>query len=73
MAWISSAPFFKPASASDPGIMCSNMNVSNDINARKDYVEVETDAFIRTAAMNNFGMESLEDDVIPRDILHSQK
>lgn len=53
--------------------MCSNMNVSNDINARKDCVEVETDAFIRTAAMNNFGMESLEDDVIPRDILHSQK
>ena len=76
---------FKPASANDPGTMCSNMNVSNNINAKtkkvldnfnycKDYVEVETDAFIVAAAMNHFGMESLEqDDVIPHNIHHSQK
>lgn len=76
---------FKPESAGDPGSMCSNMNITNNINAKtknvldnfnycKDFVEVETDAFIVAAAMRHFDMTSLEDDqVVPEGIKNASK
>ena len=57
--------------------MCSNMNITNNINAKtknvldnfnycKDFVELETDAYIVAAAMKHFNMKSLEDEqVVP--------
>ena len=62
--------------------MCSNMNITNNINAKtknvldnfnycKDFVEMETDAFIVVAAMNHFGMESFEGNVVPAEIASS--
>lgn len=61
----------------DPGTMCSKMNVTNNINAKtknvldnfndcKDFVELETDAYIVAAAMKHFNMKSLEDQVVPQ-------
>ena len=57
--------------------MCSNMNITNNINAKtknvldnfnycKDFVELETDAYIVAAAMKHINMKSLEDEqVVP--------
>lgn len=57
--------------------MSSNMNITNNINAKtknvldnfnycKDFVELETDAYIVAAAMKHFHMKSLEDEqVVP--------
>lgn len=53
------------------------MNVTNNINAKtknvldnfndcKDFVELETDAYIVAAAMKHFNMKSLEDQVVPQ-------
>jgi serine palmitoyltransferase len=76
---------FHPASATDCGTMCSNMNVCHNINAKtknvldnfnycKDFVETETNSFIVVAAMNHFGMKSLkDDDIVPPHICHAQK
>lgn len=61
----------------DTGTMCSKMNVTNNINAKtknvldnfndcKDFVELETDAYIVAAAMKHFNMKSLEDQVVPQ-------
>ncbi|KAK3733825.1 hypothetical protein QZH41_009292 [Actinostola sp. cb2023] len=79
--------FYKPNSGNDVGTMCSNLNVINNVNARttnvldnfnqcKGYVNFETDAFITSAAIKYFGLDSLDapaDDVIPPDIISGSK
>jgi len=75
---------YKSSSAGDPGTMCSNMNITNNINAKtkkvldnfnfcKDFVEMETNAFIVAATMNHFKMKSLNDEVVPDSIKKSSK
>ncbi len=73
---------FKPTSVNDVGSMCSNMNVTSNINAKttnvldhfnycKDFVNIETDAFIAAAALQYFNINSLDthaDDFIPPNI-----
>ena len=62
---------FHPASATDCGTMCSNMNVCHNINAKtknvldnfnycKDFVETEINSFIVVAAYESFRDEKLE-------------
>ena len=72
---------YKGTSGNDIGTMFSNMNVINIVNAKtnnvldnfnscKEYVNMETDAFIVAAALKYFGMDSLEtraEEVIPLD------
>ena len=79
--------FYKPGSGNDVGTMCSNLNVVNNVNARttnvldnfnycKDYVNLETDAYITTAAMKYFNMESLNESAesfIPPNIIDESK
>ena len=79
--WVNSS------SVCDVGTMCSNMNVTNQLNAKtsnvldnfnycKNYVKLETDAFIVTATMKHFGMTTLEDPVdqfIPASILQGTR
>ena len=79
--------FFNSSSVCDVGTMCSNMNVTNQLNAKtsnvldnfnycKNYVKLETDAFIVTATMKHFGMTTLEDPVdqfIPASILQGTR
>ena len=59
--------------------MCSNMNVSNSINAKthkvednfnycKDFVDVETNAYIVAAAMTHFDMKTIDAEVVPEDV-----
>ena len=79
--------FFNSSSVCDVGTMCSNMNVTNQVNAKtsnvldnfnycKNYVKLETDAFIVAATMKHFGMTTLEDPVdqfIPASILQGTR
>ena len=78
---------YKGTSGNDIGTMFSNMNVTNIVNAKtsnvldnfnscKEYVNMETDAFIVAAALKYFGMESLEtcaEEVIPPNIMTQRK
>ncbi|KAK3742920.1 hypothetical protein QZH41_004490 [Actinostola sp. cb2023] len=70
---------YKSSSAGDPGTLCSNMNITNNINAKtkkvldnfnfcKYFVEIETNTFIVAATMNHFKMKSLNDEVVPDSI-----
>ncbi|CAH3142597.1 unnamed protein product [Porites evermanni] len=66
--WVNSS------SVCDVGTMCSNMNVTNQLNAKTS--NLETDAFIVTATMKHFGMTTLEDPVdqfIPASILQGTR
>lgn len=77
--------FFRPNSGNDIGTMCSNMNVINNVNAKttnvldnlnycKDYVNLETDAYIAAAVLKYFSMDSLTtpaESFIPPNILHT--
>ena len=79
--------FFNSYSVCDVGTMCSNMNVTNQVNAKtsnvldslnycKNYVKLETDAFIVAATMKHFEITSLEDPVdqfIPASILQGTR
>ena len=79
--------FFHSYSVCDVGTMCSNMNVTNQVNAKtsnvldsfnycKNYVRLETDAFIVAATMKHFEITSLEDPVdqfIPASILQGTR
>ena len=72
---------------SDIGTMCYNMNVINNVNAKttnamdnfnpcKEYVNIETDAFLVAATMEYFGMHKFDEpaeNVIPPDILNASK
>lgn len=75
---------FDPQSANDPGSMCSNMNVTDNINAKtknvldnfnycKEFVKLETDAFIVAATMEFFDMEELTTDVVPQAVKDGAK
>lgn len=73
---------FKSTSINDVGSMCSNMNVTCNVNAKttnvldnfnycKDFVNMETDAFIAAAALHYFNVESIDssaDEFIPPHI-----
>ena len=79
--------FFMSSSAKDIGTMPSNMNVINNCNGKalnvpdnfnlcKDFINLETDALITAAAKSYFGMESLHDKAesfIPPDILEASR
>ncbi|XP_066931077.1 uncharacterized protein [Clytia hemisphaerica] len=55
-----------------------NMNVSDnsnakkgakeDFNAVKEFTDIETDSLIVSAAMTHFGMNKIDDDIIPKEI-----
>ena len=71
---------FNPESAGDPGTMCSNninaktKNVLDNLNYCKDFVKLETDAYIVAAAMKHFHMKSLEDhQVVPQLVQKGRK
>ena len=75
---------YKPSSATDQGTMCSNINVTNNINAKttnvldnfnscKDFVENETDAYLVAAAMTHFDMKSMDEEVVPDAIKAAPK
>lgn len=62
---------FKSTSVNDVGSMCSNMNITSNVNAKtsnvldnfntcKDFVNMETDAFMVAAALQYFGIESID-------------
>lgn len=65
--------------------MCSNINITNNINAKtknvldnfnycKAFVELEKDAYIVAAAMKHFNMKSLEDhQVVPKVVKKGTK
>lgn len=70
---------YKPSSASDHGTMCCNMNVTNNINAKtnnlednfnycKDFVNIETEAYIVAAMMEHLHMSCLDDEVVTQSI-----
>ena len=75
--------FFKMSSAGDIGTMCSNMNIISCTNAKttnvldnlnscKEFVTMETHAFVITAIMKYFGMDDINapaQSFIPPDIL----
>ena len=79
--------FFQTTSGNDIGTMCANMNVINNSNAKtanvlnnfnlcKDYINIETDAFIAAAALEYFGLKSMDveaDSFIPAKIIHGTK
>ena len=79
--------FPKTTSGNDIGTMCANMNDINNSNAKtanvldnfnlcKDYISIETDAFIAATALEYFGLESMdvkEDSFIPAKIIHGTK
>ena len=59
--------------------MCANMNLTNNVNAKttkvednfnycKDFVDIETNAYIVAAAMAHFDMQSLNDEVVPASV-----
>jgi hypothetical protein len=74
-------------SGNDIGTMCANMNIINNSNAKttnvldnfnfcKDYTNIETDAFITAAALEHFGLESMdvkEYSFVPAEIIHGTK
>lgn len=73
---------YHPNSANDVGTMCSNMNVTNNINAKTKnvldnfnyYVKIETEAFVVSAFMAHFKMEVFEDNIdIPSAVLNGTK
>ena len=76
---------YHPGSANDVGSMCSNMNVTNNINAKttnvldnfnycKDYVKDETEAFVVAGIMSHFNMESLNCNItIPNYVENATK
>jgi serine palmitoyltransferase len=75
---------FDAHSANDPGSMCSNVNVTDNINAKtknvldnfnycKDFVKLETDAFIVAATMDFFDMTELNTDVVPKEVKGAAK
>lgn len=76
---------YHPNSANDVGSMCSNMNVTNNINAKtknvldnfnycKDYVKVETEAFVVAAFMSHFEMETYDSQIaIPDYVVNGSK
>ena len=74
---------YKSASVNDVGSMCSNMNVTCNINAKttnvldnfntcKDFVNMETDAFVAATALQYFNVEFIDssaDEFIPPHII----
>lgn len=78
---------FNPSSSCDIGTMCSNMNVTNQVNAKtnnvldnfnycKSYVKLENAAYICAATMEHFEMNSINDkaeNFIPPRVLNGDK
>ena len=68
----------------DQGTMCSNINVTNSINAKttnvldnfnscRDFVDNETDAYLVAATMTHFDMKSMDEEVVPDAIKAAPK
>lgn len=78
---------FNPSSSCHVGTMCSNMNAANQVNAKtknvldnfnycKTYVKLENAAYICTATMQHFGMNSIDEKAetfIPPTVLNGDK
>ncbi|PFX13265.1 hypothetical protein AWC38_SpisGene22668 [Stylophora pistillata] len=75
---------YKPSSATDQGTMCSNMNITNNVNAKtnnvldnfnycKEFVDIETEAYLVAATMTHFEMKSIDDTFVPDAIRSAPK